>query len=59
MSAWLLESSVKLLLAEESGMLRTAAWLSENDVLQDAADEPTNLKEEPLSSKSDLPDAEA
>ena len=40
-------------------MLRTAAWLSENDVLPDAADEPTNLKEEPLSSKSDLPDAEA
>ena len=58
MSACLLESSVKLLIAEAPELLRTAAWLSANDVLQDTADEMSDIVEEPLSSKDDLPDAE-
>ncbi len=57
MSAWLLDSASKLLLAEAPGLLRMAAWLSGN-VLQDAADEPSDIMEEPLSSKDDLPDAD-
>ena len=51
-------SSVKLLIAGAPELLRMAAWLSANDVLQDTADEMSEIVEEPLSSKDDLPDAE-
>ena len=51
-------SSVKLLIAGAPELLRMAAWLSANDVLQDTADEISALVEEPLSSKDHLPDAE-
>lgn len=56
MAAWLVEALVKLLIAGAPELLRMDAWLSGN-VLQDAADEPSNIVEEPLSSKDDLPDA--